>query len=432
MRAAILVLILALPALGGCIGGEPSDDGVADLADDAALPTFGAVYAFPNPSFPVQFGTTCAEKTDGDVSCGLDEPSVVVDARGYVYYTAACCFLVSSPVWVTRDAGVTFESLPHPLKDVYGNEGDLAVDDEGNVYYMDIDLVTFGIAAWDAEGTPMHAYRRPGELLVDRPWIRAGQGGAVHAVYNTGSTTVYYRSTDHAETFSPLSVATFPSALANAYSDVRRDIVGMVGYGEYMESTDAGATWSDVLAIDGCEDADGGGMNQESAAVDEAGTVWFQRTGCVVGRLSDGTWTPSSEAIPADLEPYFTWVAAGAAGGVAVAFYGRAADAEAAAAWGLEEDTWYAFVSFTGNAGQADTAWTTLLVDEDPVGHGSLGRRLGDFLSVAIGPDGSIHVAYASNPEMDDSATASYRGTTPISALAPWQALVGPFAGTVR
>jgi hypothetical protein len=165
------------------------------------------------------------------------------------------------------------------------------------------------------------------------------------------------------------------------------------------------------------------------AAVDEAGTVWHQRAGCVVGRLPDGTWTGASQAVPEGVRVWFTWVAAGGDGAVAMAYYGQVEDAAQASQLGIEPDAWYVFASATANAGAENATWVHALVDPEPVGRGEgLGRRLGDFLELAIGPDGAVHVAYASNPEMDDSATAMHRSTGPLPALAPSQPLVGPFA----
>lgn len=396
------------------------DGHLVPAVDNATSPvTFGARYAYPNPIFPVQLGTTCAEKTDGDVNCGLDEPSIIVDGRGWIYYTAACCFFVSSPVFVSKDHGMTFQNLANPYKDAYGNEGDLALDADGNLYYMDIDLATFGFARWNPDLSPAFGYRRPGEPLVDRPWIRAGSPGIVHAIYNTGSDTIVYRSTDYGVNFGALPVTRFGQALARGFGDSRGN-VGMVGGGQFTESVDEGVTWSPVSPAEGCQGAD-------TASYDEAGTLYFQGDGCVVARVGDAFNAPS-QAIPKDdLDVYFTWASAGAPGAVAVAYYGAVKDDETAKANGLDPNAWYLFTSFSTDAASAKPHWATVLVDPEPLGYGQLGRRLGDFMQVAVGPDGAIHIAYAVNPEMDDSATATYIGTGPIAGMAPSKPLFGPF-----
>lgn len=414
------------------IEGAPFDigaDGALTPARDAGAPPLllSERVAMPNPTFPVQAGTTCAEKTDGDTGCGLDEPSVVVDARGRVFYTAACCFLVSSPVFVSEDGGATFRALEHPLKDAYGNEGDLAVDDEGNLYYADIDLGTFGIARWNEDLEPQQAYRRPGEPLVDRPWIRAGAEGVVHLAYNTGSDTVYYRSTDHAETFEAVPSARFGSALGGAYSDVKRGIVGMLGGGEYMESTDAGASWGERTKVEGCE-GDGGTYATEGVAIDEAGTRWHLVGACLVARGDDGAWGEPRVVIPDGLDASYRWIAAGAPGAVAVAFYAQVKDAAAAERLGVAEGEWRLFLALSSDADAAHAHWALVLMEDEAVANGPLGRALGDFLNVAIGPDGAVHVAYARNPEMDDSATAVYKRTSPLPGFAPSAPLVGPLS----
>lgn len=394
-----------------------------DVVGEEAPVTFEDRHAFQNPDFPVQLGTTCTEKADGDTGCGLDEPSVRVDGRGWIYYTAVCCFVVDSPVWVSRDGGESFTELAHPTKDLYGNEGTITLDSAGNLYYMDIDLATFGFARWNPDLEAEYGYRRPGEPLVDRPWIRATDDGIVHAVYNTGLDTIVYRSTDHGMTFTAQPVARFGDGLGGAYSDARHGIVGMTGYGTYVESTDHGETWSERKEVQGCSSA--GSYAVETAAVDEAGTVWHQLEGCVVGR-SDGNWTEASQAIPDGIEPFFTWVDAGAKDSIAVAYYGRVGDEATATKLGVETDGWYLFVSLSVDGGDH---WATRLADDEAVGYGDLGRRLGDFMQVDVGPDGAIHLAYARNPQMDDSATSVYKRTAPIDAMAPTRPLIGPFSG---
>lgn len=387
-------------------------------------PAFTPRVEFADPSFPAQVGTTCTEKTDGDAGCGLDEPTVIVDGNGKVYYSAVCCFLVSSPVWVSEDGGASFEPLTHPVKDRYGNEGDLWLDAEGNLYYMDIDLATFGFTRWNPDGSAGPSYRRPGEPLVDRPWIRATSGGALSAIYNTGSDTIVYRSTDYGMTFGATPVARFGSALAGAYADSRHDVVGMVGYGDYMESTDGGVTWAERTEVQGCREALETAHWTRMASVDEAGTVWFQVDSCVVGKRADGTWT--QEMIAGFGEPEYAWIASGGPGAVATAYYSELSEAEAQLL-GAPGEGWYVFVTFSADADAPAPHWATQLADPEPVGVGDLGRRLGDFLTVALGPDGAVHVAYARNPEMDDSATASYVTTGPILGMAPSVPLFGPF-----
>lgn len=427
MKPALAALGLVTLTLAGCIAqpGAPAQNVLGDPLATVAPLVFRDRVAFPNPTFPVQLGTTCTEKDDGDLGCGLDEPSIVVDAQERVFYTAACCFVVSSPVFVSEDAGATFRALEHPLKDAYGNEGDVSVDAQGNLYYMDIDLATFGVARWDASLQAQNYVRRPGEPLVDRPWVRGLADGVVLAVYNTGSDTIAYRSDDAGMTFTAQPVARFGSALAGGYGDSRHDLVGMVGGGGYMESADGGVTWGPRTDVEGC-DTDPTPYNNEGAAVDEAGTVWHWRNGCIVGRRADGSWTASSAVFPEGADVPYSWVAAGAPGAAAVAFYAQFADAAQAAQWGVATDAWHVYVAYAADA--AEGPWTTALADPDPVGMGdALGRRLGDFLQVALGPDGAIHVAYAMNPEMDDSAIAVYRRTEAIPALAPSVPLVGPF-----
>jgi hypothetical protein len=143
------------------------------------------------------------------------EPSLVLDSKGYMYYTAhknlddktswdylASWFFVGSPDgknWVSP-------SDPFPRgakwKTELGDEGDLAMDANDRCYYVDTYLVDNHLHVFDSPGVWQYSVRiQKTTGLDDRPWIAAQGDGIGHYLGNNGQQLNggrywYYRSTD--------------------------------------------------------------------------------------------------------------------------------------------------------------------------------------------------------------------------------------------
>lgn len=347
--------------------------------------------------YPLAAGTSCDDiREDRDGDCGLGEPQVEVDGRGTIYVSGVCCIGSAPPVYVSRDDGATFQLLETPtgVREAFGIEGDFAIDAHGVVYFADIELAaTFQVTAWDADGAFLHHMKWPAPPLVDRDWIRAEGDGQLYYVYNTGTMTNVYTSSDGGATWSPAPVYTAPYGLGNAIKglgDGELWIIGGSCAGHFCVdyTTDGGATWSQETTT-----LPAGG-NFPVGYFDEAGNLYAVGSAgdtiTVAHRSPDGVWHPAVTVSPPTGSHRLPWIAAGGPGKVAVAWYGTLEDEIGA------QTPWYLFsvASLDAHLG-VNASWQLAIADPEPVFVGALGRDLLDFLQVEIGPDGAVHVAYA-------------------------------------
>lgn len=423
MRLIALLAIFVL--LGGCLSTDdapqPTDDG-APMPGGLAGFQFREALDLGSKARPGAVGTNCQDSVaDGD--CGLGEPTMEVDSRGHIYVSAVCCLTVSPPVYVSRDGGATFQELvtPTQVRESFGIEGDFAIDDVGRVYFADIEFAaTFQVTAWDPDGTFLHHTKWPAPPLVDRDWIRAEGDGILYYAYNTGTATNVYKSTDAGVTWSPTSVFQAPFGLGNAVSgpvDGELWILGGSSGGFTLGEVtrDGGLTWTEEVTTI----PNGGGF--PVGAFDEAGRMYGvgapDDTIAVATRTPDGDWLPAV-TVSGVGHHRMPWLAAGAAGTSAVAWYGTNATE-------IGSDTeWFLHVAVTVDGG---VTWTTRIADPVPVLTGDLQRQLLDFFQVEIGPDGTIHVAYSALPTGEEpEEQLHYVRTEPIPALAPKAYFNGP------
>lgn len=136
------------------------------------------------------------------------EPTVVTDRYGNLYATAhkENAELVLSPdsrsatgtrsmswAWLSTDKGKSWQNLPGLPADAenrqFGDEGDMAVDDAGHVYFIDTYLADNTITRYTATGKGKVAFdfTRPAigsASLDDRPWVTAHGNGTVFYLGN--------------------------------------------------------------------------------------------------------------------------------------------------------------------------------------------------------------------------------------------------------
>ena len=179
------------------------------------------------------------------VQCGGYEPGLVVDHFGNVVVTAhkqnhclsagpdpAGTIPVRSQSWLwTSSDDVNFSDMPGLTalgvdRQDFGDEGDLARDDAGGLYFVDTKVVDNSFTSWKANGpgaitetaqTPAMGTAQP---VDDRPWITAHENGVVLYLGNEGDKKSYpvaqqapgsgpgryiaYMSTDGGSTFDHL------------------------------------------------------------------------------------------------------------------------------------------------------------------------------------------------------------------------------------
>ncbi|HJP67040.1 MAG TPA: hypothetical protein VKA30_12140 [Actinomycetota bacterium] len=166
------------------------------------------------------------------------EPTVLVDRFGNLWATAhkenwqlAVAPDTNSPTqsrsmswaWVSVDGGQTWVDPPGltPLsieQHEFGDEGDMALDDAGHLYYVDTEVIDDTITRWSVTGhgldhitldftRPLIPTLQPED---DRPWIIAHGDGHAFYLGNEGNKTHFggrylvYQSYDGGQTFTPV------------------------------------------------------------------------------------------------------------------------------------------------------------------------------------------------------------------------------------
>jgi hypothetical protein len=421
----LFLLLSALLLLPGCFGGRPESANDAGTGPEALRPlAFRPFVDLGSAQRPGAFGTNCQDSlADGD--CGLGEPQVEVDSTGTIYVSGVCCLTVPPPVYVSRDGGATFEDLATTtrVREQFGIEGDFAIDGEGRVYFADIEFAaTFQVSVWDKDGTFLHHTKWPAAPIVDRDWIRAEGDGHLYYVYNTGTSTNVYTSTDTGRTWSPNPVHTAPFGLGMAVKGPAMGELWVLGGSqdgfEGADVTrDGGLTWtSERTTIPAAG-------NFPVAAFDEAGSL-FGAGGSddelfVARRDADGTWNEAVKVSPAG-HHRMPWFATGSAAGTAALCWYGTPDAEVGPA-----SEWFVYAAYSLGNGENHT-WAVGIADTEPVFIGSLGRDLLDFFQCEMGPDGAMHIAYSKlrPSEGGPEEQLQYVRSEPNAALAatkfPW------------
>lgn len=147
------------------------------------------------------------------------EPSIVVDGFGNIYSTAhkenwqlAISPDINSPTytrsmswaWASVDGGHTFKDLPGLTslsleQHEFGDEGDMALDDAGHLYFVDTNVTDDSITRWSYKGAGLENitldFTRPliptAQTVDDRPWVIAHGDGHVFFFGNQGDKVTY-------------------------------------------------------------------------------------------------------------------------------------------------------------------------------------------------------------------------------------------------
>jgi len=374
------------------------------------------------------------------------EPVIQVDSKGIVYIAGTCCVVASSPVWRSEDGKkfVEMESPGHFREWGVGAEGDLAVDDEGNVFFVDTYVPGMLFTHWSDHGKTWE-YTGPTSTVPgmnDRPWIAYSNEIMYLYVNHVSHTTVYY-STDQGRTWSfhgPLAwkgeVAGQPYFPGHISSDRQTGTlwVGGLNVGEKGNvlgatvSKDGGQTFTEAVVHDPKKGNFFSPIFTGTVAVDDHGTgyvAWseYNKKGCDVFYASSGnygkSWSDPVRVSDGKGCATFPWITGGGAGKIGLAWYqtpevmtpdltqqflgmlnGRSyygAGVPIAPQDEVPPDAnWYLHAAaVTGaNTNSPDVA-EARVPTKTPVAQGPLQRQLWDFLQLDIGPDGRLHITYA-------------------------------------
>jgi len=152
------------------------------------------------------------------------EPSLAIDSNGNMFYTAhkdlawETSWDYGASWWfISDDEGQTWRDPSDPLWNApiaggkyywAGDEGDIAVDAEDVIYYVDTTLVDNNFHVFSGGGDSYHfPSKTQGSMwLDDRPWLTAAGDGIIHYLGNNGvsvngARVWYYRSEDGGDTW---------------------------------------------------------------------------------------------------------------------------------------------------------------------------------------------------------------------------------------
>ncbi|MBW3594705.1 MAG: glycoside hydrolase, partial [Actinobacteria bacterium] len=379
------------------------------------------------------------------------EPSIQVDDRGGIYIAGTCCVAAAAPVWYSSN-GKKFKELETPghIREWgIGAEGDIAVDHDGHMYFIDTYIPGLMFTRWSDWGKKWD-FTTPATGTVpgfdDRPWIAFSEE-ALYLYVNHVSHTAIYRSTDGGMTWDGGNLLSW-----------RGKVAGQPFFPAHIAANEkTGTLWvsgvnqekgKDVLSSTVAEYKNGvpkfteavvtapqrrGGFSPiftGPTAVDAAGngyTTWstFDNNGCdvyyAVSTNNGKSWNKPVKVNTGGGCATFPWITAGDDGNIALAWYEtpfekkqgaaeqffRAVSAGRTLYGGIkvpffnyqdnlpEDAPWFLHsAAVTGATSKNPKIVETRVDTKTPVLAGPMGRQLWDFLQLDIGPDGRIHIAF--------------------------------------
>lgn len=376
MRGLLTLVLLSLVA--GCLGAGAAPPAM-HAAPDAGTPAlaFGAPVALP-----------------GAFRAG--EPSIL--AAPGLELVAAPSLSDKSPsdphaaghLWSSRDGGASFalrDEGPLGLRGAQapgGGDSDLARDGRGAIYYADLWEGAASLAVSTDNGTTWSGVPLGSPMAgIDRPWVTGlAAGGALVTAAQHGVGLWAGATRDGGLTWTRTLALPAPGAFvtsgkpARDPTDPRRMLVPLVRAPEgggadaiALVTDDEGATFAAARLAPFAGDVAGIAV---SGAIDEAGTMYVAWADAAV-RLAWSTDHGATWSAPATIAPggRMPSLVAGAPWHVALAW----ADAKGVRA-AASEDARAGFVPWPGVEAQ--------------VGGGG-----NDFVGLALGADGRLHLAYA-------------------------------------
>ncbi|UCG68957.1 MAG: exo-alpha-sialidase [Thermoplasmata archaeon] len=380
------------------------------------------------------------------------EPSIASDSMGNLFYTAHknvdsedmdkrdTWDYLASWFYVSNDGGETWQKPGGRWQYYLGDEGDIGVDANDWVYYVDTYLRDINIHVFSNGGELEYStHYKTSVGLDDRPWVTAHGDGIVHYLGNNavsigGGRYWYYRSTNAGITWSQGDVVPGNGWL-HIDADRSSGYVYIVKEGNVAAdqditihiSDDYGASWDWNNPVyvghrDGPSGPPGEGRWPVVSA-GENGTVWVlwgdyedaENNGSrlfLARSLDYGqTWNVT------DITPFqgvhdYPWIAAGPDGSIGVAFYSTE-DLPVD-----ENSKWYIYGGMQLHADVVDMADIDInfsMADPTEVYIGNDYHALHDFFECCISPDGALNIAYQYyvGPGNGDSILYFVRGELP-------------------
>ena len=449
-------------------GGSPSPSPSPSATDTAPPPC--TTFCFSTPLVLPKSGQAGDDNLDDTCYNPCGEPSLAVSpVDGTLYVSTprtivACCNTQSSPVWKSTDDGATWSNpiFPKGAEDATtGGDTELAVDKRGTVYEGELWLGSDSIYISSDKGQTWDWSPASHDLVADREWLAyEPKEDALYGYWDGFKGLMVAKAPldtplgSNAARFFPehhLIVPECAAAVAVNCPDVPVDNVGdtpvihqatspgrpsvspvdgtvyfpfpyqIAGKGIGIAYTEDGASSFKYSYVAGAGHGDFGdtGNDFPVSAVDAAGTLyvaWIEDKGdgynLYLASSGDkgAHWTPPLEVSNGvSKTAVFPNVVAGAAGQVAVSWYGTQATGDpngvpATAAWNV-------YATEIENATDQTPSVTTSIVDsafhKGPICTHGLGcegnsRNLLDFFDMQIDGKGQVGIVYtrdqAANP----------------------------------
>lgn len=375
------------------------------------------------------------------------EPTLLVDKYGNAFATAhkenaflALSLDSNSPdgvrsmswMWQSTDKGATWKNTPGlsemRIEDAQpGDEGDLAQDDAGHIYFVDTYLADITLTRWMSNGLGNVKFEftrpiAPSPEVDDRPWITAHGNGHVFYFANDGSQAadggryIVHASYDGGLTFDHVGVILPQSGWCRPASDHRaaqhtvyaictNDGGKLYSYvstddGRTFQRYDIG-TYNDGDATQSYPTVEVGpdgtvwALYNDSDDVDSGGTPNTNRLYLFKSTTQGKTWT-KQEITPVRGRYQYAWLALSHDGkklGMGV-YYRPNADFS----WSVAAVSW--------NAGTRPDARNFVDVDADhPVSPKERSEPPGDYMGSYFFPDGKLGVVWTRFALWTDQAT---------------------------
>ncbi|MFA5943658.1 MAG: sialidase family protein [Candidatus Thermoplasmatota archaeon] len=418
-----LAALVMVAALAGCAASPPSD-GPSDSTTETSPPL--AETALGSLALP--------EVLVSDRMGGA-EPNLAVAADGTLY--------VSNPgeLWRSDDDGASWNEVGAGLLDG-GGDGDIALDAAGNVYWLGLfgssGSIPFQVSH-DRGATWSKAVDVSDGTGSDREWIAAASDGRLYTTWR-GETGLEFRfSPDGGATWADKVTAAPDGNQGPVLHHGNRTYLAAADFGSptggdallhVYTSDDDGLTWTAHVAADVPQSAAGETNGYITdfpvLAADSLGTLYLVYAtniglsdgaegpvlpgvaslfGIALVRSSDGgaTWTEPLIVSNPSKDARMPWVAAGASGRVAIAWYENVNGIPGESL----PDEWNVQMWHSITADQPVPVGATVRLTSTPNHLGALctsgtgclvsDRSLLDFFEVAITPDGRPVATWANS-----------------------------------
>lgn len=378
-----------------------------------------------------------------EVTSALDsaaEPNIAIDPDGRIYVATLG---PHARVWRSDDGGRTFQRVADGLGN--GGDVDIALDADGTLYTTDLQSLVPLSVSFD-HGASYNFSRTispPGQ--TDRQWIQATGSGRLHVTWlwkspepSQPTQLKFARSSDGGRSLDIADLSILPFGVKRA-GPVQLGPAGLLFVPVWtgndmilMRSADGGASWirSNVAPNRGTVNT----IIFPVAASDSAGNIYvaWSESAALPGGIASSADTRLFLAVSLDEgqnfgaprilsdanhRAIFPWVLAGHPGRIDVFWYdGVPGVAPLPGEPDVAEGyAWYVAMAQSLDADQANAAFERVLVNSEPIHHGSVctrganactvgvpsvasDRRLLDFFEATLDADGQALVTFAKDP----------------------------------